>query len=115
MDEMLDDPEIEAAYIPLPNTLHKEWVLKAAAKGKHILCEKPLSGTEAEVKEMIDACDKAKVLFMEAFAYLHSPLITSVKEALDSGIIGELSFMEDVYKRQAWDPREIRTHPEWKK
>ena len=67
MDEMLDDPEIEAVYIPLPNTLHKEWVLKAAAKGKHILCEKPLSGNEAEVKEMIEACDKANVIFMEAF------------------------------------------------
>ncbi len=80
LDEMLEDENIEAVYIPLPNTLHKEWVLKAAAKGKHILCEKPLSGTEADVKEMVDACEKAGVVFMEAFAYLHSPLVASVKE-----------------------------------
>lgn len=112
MDEMLDDPDIEAVYIPLPNTLHKEWVLKAAAKGKHILCEKPLSGTEADVKEMIDACEKAGVLFMEAFAYLHSPLITSVKATLDSGIIGELSFMESIFITPGYTPDNIRVRRE---
>ena len=112
MDEMLDDPEIEAVYIPLPNTLHKEWVLKAAAKGKHILCEKPLSGTEKDVKEMIEACDKAGVLFMEAFAYLHSPLITSVKETLNSGIIGDLSFMESVFITPGYTPDNIRVRRE---
>ncbi|MDF2942568.1 MAG: aldo/keto reductase [Herbinix sp.] len=96
-EAMLEDDAIEAVYIPLPNTLHKEWVLKAAAKKKHILCEKPLSGTEADVKEMIQACDDAGVYFMEAFAYLHTPIIKSVKEALDSGVIGKPTFIETTF------------------
>ena len=108
LEEMLDDPEIEAVYIPLPNTLHKEWVLKAAAKGKHILCEKPLSGTEKDVREMIEGCEKAGVVFMEAFAYLHSPLVTSVKETLKSGVIGKLSFMESIFITPGYTAENIR-------
>ena len=112
LDAMLDDDEIEAVYIPLPNTLHKEWVIKAAQKGKHILCEKPLSGTEADVKEMIEPCDQAEVYFMEAFAYLHSPLVTSVKETLDSGVIGKLSFMESIFITPGYTPENIRVRRE---
>lgn len=96
-DEMLDDDEVEAVYIPLPNDLHKEWVLKAAARKKHILCEKPLAGSVEDVKEMIQACDAAGVYFMEAFAYLHSPAVKSIKETLDSGIIGKPSFFETTF------------------
>lgn len=96
LEAMLEDEMVEAVYIPLPNTMHKEWVIKAAKHGKHVLCEKPLAGTEADVKEMIEACEKNGVLFMEAFAYLHSPLIRSVKETIHSGAIGELSFMESI-------------------
>ena len=112
LDEMLEDENIEAVYIPLPNTLHKEWVLKASAKGKHILCEKPLSGTEADVKEMVEACEKAGVVFMEAFAYLHSPLVASVKETLASGEIGELSFMESIFITPGYTPENIRVRRE---
>lgn len=112
LDEMLEDENIEAVYIPLPNTLHKEWVLKASAKGKHILCEKPLSGTEADVKEMVEACEKAGVVFMEAFAYLHSPLVASVKETLASGEIGELSFMESIFITPGYTLENIRVRRE---
>ncbi len=96
-DDLLEDKAIEAVYIPLPNTLHKEWVLKAAAKKKHILCEKPLSGSEKDVIEMVQACEDAGVYFMEAFAYLHSPIVKSIKEALDSGVIGEPRFIETTF------------------
>ncbi len=96
-DQLLEDSEVEAIYIPLPNHLHKEWVLKAAAKKKHILCEKPLAASEADVKEMVQACEQAGVYFMEAFAYLHSPAVKSVKAALDSGIIGKPSFIETTF------------------
>ncbi len=96
-EALLEDEEIEAVYIPLPNTLHKEWVIKAAARKKHILCEKPLSGSEKDVKEMIKVCDEAGVYFMEAFAYLHSPVIKSIKEALDAGAIGKPKFIETTF------------------
>jgi predicted dehydrogenase len=97
LEDMLDDKEIEAVYIPLPNNLHKEWVIKAAKKGKNILCEKPLSGNAEDIKEMIRVCDEEGVIFMEAFAYLHSPVIKEIKSILDSGVIGDISLMESVF------------------
>jgi predicted dehydrogenase len=107
-DDMLDDEDIEVVYIPLPNTLHKEWVLKAAAKKKHILCEKPLAGSEKDVKEMVKACEAAGVFFMEAFAYLHSPIVKSVKAALDSGVIGKPSFIETTFLTPGYKEDNIR-------
>lgn len=97
LDEMLEDENIDAVYIPLPNHLHKEWVIKAARKGKHILCEKPLAGSWEDVKEMIHVCDEEGVAFMEAFAYLHSPFIKEIKEVIDSGAIGDVAFMESTF------------------
>ncbi len=96
-DELLVDSEVEAVYIALPNNMHKEWTIKCANAGKHILCEKPLSGTAKDVEEMIKACDDNNVVFMEAFAYLHSPLIKIVKEIMDSGEIGEIKFIENTF------------------
>ncbi len=96
-EELLADEKVEAVYIALPNNLHKEWVLKAAKAGKHILCEKPLSGTEADVQEMVDECKKENVVFMEAFAYLHSPLMTEVKKVMKSGEIGDIRFIESTF------------------
>lgn len=95
--DLLNDKEIEAVYIPLPNSLHKEWVLKAAAKGKHILCEKPLAGSEKDVVEMIRVCEDAGVCLMEGFAYLHSPLIDSVKKKIKTGAIGKPTFIEATF------------------
>jgi predicted dehydrogenase len=97
LEAMLQDPEVEAVYIPLPHTLHKEWVIKAAKSGKHILCEKPLSGNADDIAEMIKVCDEHGVIFMEAFAYLHNPAIKEIKALLDSGAIGEFSMMETVF------------------
>lgn len=97
MDDLLNDEAIEAVYIPLPNNLHKEWVIKAAKKGKNILCEKPLSGSEADIIEMIQVCEAEGVILMEAFAYLHSPVIKEIKKVLDSGVIGETTLMESTF------------------
>lgn len=108
LEDMLDDPEIEAVYIPLPNNLHKEWVIKAAEKGKHILCEKPLAANESDVRDMITACDNAGVKFMEAFAYLHSPIIKAVREALDSGVIGVPGFIETTFLTSGYSAENIR-------
>jgi predicted dehydrogenase len=93
-EAVLDDPEVEAVYIPLPNSMHYEWVLKAAEKKKHILCEKPLGCTAQEVQEMKKACEKNGVLLMEAFAYRQSPLTKKVKELVESGIIGKIRMID---------------------
>lgn len=92
-EEILDDPDIDAVYIPLPNHLHKEWVLKAAAAGKHVLCEKPAALTAADAEEMIAACQSAGVKFMEGFMYQLHPQHARVKEIMASGEIGDVKLI----------------------
>jgi len=89
-EELLQHSEIDAVYIPLPNHLHKEWTLKAAAAGKHVLCEKPLALTADEAEEMIAACQAAGVHLAEAFMYRHHPRYQLLKDTVASGVIGEI-------------------------
>lgn len=86
-EKLLNDPFIDAVYIPLPNHLHKEWVIEAAKNGKHILCEKPAALTAEETAEMIEVCEAKNVLFMEAFMYYFHPQHARVKEIIASGEI----------------------------
>src|SRR5689334_7819935 len=67
--EVIDDPDVEAVYIPLPNELHKPWVLAAADAGKHVLCEKPLALNATDAREMVDHCRGRGVVLMEAFMW----------------------------------------------
>ncbi|WP_249872585.1 Gfo/Idh/MocA family protein [Oceanobacillus saliphilus] len=99
-EELLNDPEIEAVYIPLPNHLHKEWVIEAAKKGKHILCEKPAGLNTEEVLEMKKVCEDEKVLFMEGFMYHFHPQHNRVKEIIKSGEIGEIKLMRAAFSFQ---------------
>ena len=92
-EELLADPEIDGVYIGLPNLLHTEWTIKAAAAGKHVLCEKPLSRRLADVEQMTAACKAAGVLLMEAFMYRHHPQHARVRELLAQGAIGEPAFV----------------------
>ncbi|MBX3194270.1 MAG: Gfo/Idh/MocA family oxidoreductase [Microbacteriaceae bacterium] len=87
-DALLADPDIEAVYIPLPNAFHLEWTLRAAAAGKHVLCEKPMAITASDARAMIAACDAAGVLLAEAFMYAHHPRYARIAEIIDSGEIG---------------------------
>lgn len=93
-EELLDDPDIDAVYIPLPNHLHKEWVIRSAQKGKHILCEKPMALNRAESEEMIAVCREHGVKLMEAFMYQLHPQHARVKEIIASGEIGEIKLMK---------------------
>ncbi|MEW4263258.1 Gfo/Idh/MocA family oxidoreductase [Priestia megaterium] len=93
-DKLLEDPDIDAVYIPLPNALHSHWVKKAAKKGKHVLCEKPAALTFKEAEEMIKICKENDVMFMEAFMYQFHPQHQRVREIIDSGEIGELKTMK---------------------
>lgn len=93
-EELLEDPEIEAVYIPLPNTLHYEWTIRALKHGKHVLCEKPLAPTAKEAEEMFRTAKEHHVFLMEAFAYQHSPFVKAVKKEIASGTIGGIRYME---------------------
>jgi len=93
-DELLEDSGIDAVYIPLPNSLHFQWVKRAAEKGKHILCEKPAALNTREAEEVIETCKKNNVMFMEAFMYQFHPQHQRVKEILISGEIGEVNIMK---------------------
>mgnify|MGYP001948433970 CR=1 FL=1 len=92
-EELLDDSSIDAVYIPLPNALHKEWVIKAAEKKKHVLCEKPVAVSLEELKEMTDACEKNGIKFMEAFMYQFHPQHQKVKDLIAEGVIGDVAMM----------------------
>ncbi len=92
-EALLEDPDVEAVYISLPNSLHCEWSIRALEAGKHVLCEKPLSRRVAEVEQMIAACADAGVVLMEAFMYRHHPQHTRVRQLLADGAIGEPAVM----------------------
>ncbi len=107
-EALLDDPEIDAVYIPLPNALHKEWVIKAAEKKKHVLCEKPVAVTNEELEEMITACEKNSVVFMEAFMYQFHPQHQKVKKLIHDGVIGDVAFMRASFSFYLEDRSNIR-------
>lgn len=110
-DRLLEDPDIQAVYIPLPNHLHKEWVIKALRAGKNVLCEKPLALNAEDAKEMFDAAKENKVILMEAYAYLHTPYIASLKADLKSDIIGDVDYIETAFLTQGYI-EDIRIHKE---
>ena len=91
---LLEDENVDAVYLPLPNGIHMEWVKKAAAAGKHTLCEKPMALTEEQVREMFAAAKANGVLLEEAYAYRHAQLVQKVKEIVDSGAIGRIRYLE---------------------
>lgn len=111
-DELLADPEIEAVYIPLPNELHKQWAIKAMKAGKHVLCEKPLAPTPVEIEEMQAVAKEEGVFLMEAFAYLHSPLMAALKAEIDSGAIGDVLYADSCFITSDYDISNIRMRKE---
>ena len=96
-EKLLEDPEVTAVYIPLPNNLHKEWVIKALDAGKHVLCEKPLGLNLKEIREMFEAAEKNHVFLMEAYAYLHTPYIAALRQEVESGRIGAMDYIETAF------------------
>lgn len=108
-EKLLQDPEVQAVYIPLPNHLHREWVIKALKAGKHVLCEKPLALNAREAEEMFAIAKENNVILMEAYAYLHSPYIDSLKNDLKSGIIGDIDYIETAFITQGYK-EDIRLH-----
>ena len=84
-EELLASPNVDAVYIPVPTGLRKEWVLRAAAAGKHVVCEKPCGVSFADVQEMVDTCRKNRVQFMDGVMFMHNPRLPRIREVLDDG------------------------------
>ena len=87
-EDLLADPEIEAVYISLPNTMHCDWSMRALEAGKHVLCEKPLSRHPEEVVAAFDTADRTGRHLSEAFMYRHNPQTKRVQELVAEGAIG---------------------------
>ena len=96
-DEILEDPEVQAVYIPLPNDLHYKYTIAALKKGKHVLCEKPLGLNAGEVREMYKTAEEEGVCLMEAFAFVHTPYMASLKKDLEDKVIGEVDYMDSAF------------------
>jgi len=107
-EALLDDPDVDAVYISLPNTLHCEWSIRAVEAGKHVLCEKPLSRHPADVEEAFDAAERAHRLLTEAFMYRHNPQTARVVELIREGAIGELRLVRSAFSYSLYDAENIR-------
>ncbi|MGZ3387574.1 MAG: Gfo/Idh/MocA family protein [Isosphaeraceae bacterium] len=94
---LLEDPEIDAVYIPLPNELHKPWVVAAAEAGKHVLCEKPLALNAVEAREMVEQCRSRGVLLMEAFMWRHQPRTLEFRARVAASLLGELRLIRSSF------------------
>lgn len=111
-EALLDGGDIDAVYIPLPNSLHREWTLRAVAAGKHVLCEKPLGLSAAECDEMERAARDNGVLLMEAFMYRFHPRIEKVRELVRGGAIGPLRAIQSSFSFRLRSEDDIRMKPE---
>jgi len=107
-EALLEDPEVDAVYIPLPNSLHREWTIRAAEMKKHVLCEKPLAMTAAECREMHAAADANGVRLMEAFMYRFHPRTERFFEMVRGGSIGELRAIRSAFTFRLTNPANIR-------
>jgi D-xylose 1-dehydrogenase (NADP+, D-xylono-1,5-lactone-forming) len=107
-EALLEDPDVEALYISLPNTMHTEWSIRAVQAGKHVLCEKPLSRHPEDVAAAFDAADRAGRLLTEAFMYRHNPQTKRLKELVDEGAIGELRLVRSAFSYALYDADNIR-------
>ena len=105
---LLADPEIEALYIPLPNSLHVEWSVRSLEAGKHVLCEKPLSRRAADVERAFDVADRHERLLMEAFMYRHNPQTQRLVELVVDGAVGTVRLIRAAFSFVARDPADVR-------
>jgi len=110
-EELLADPDIDAVYNPLPNSMHAEWSIRAARAGKHVLCEKPLTATAQQAREVLQAAREHGVHIVEAYPYRSQPLNQRLKALLQAGTIGELRLIQASFGFTMTDKKNIRLDP----
>ncbi len=107
-EDVLANKEVDAVYISLPNSLHEEWVVKAANMGKHVWCEKPAALTYVSAKRMVEICKKNNVRLIEGFMFIYHPQHVKVKELIETGILGTLVRFEGCFAFPMPDTGNIR-------
>ena len=107
-EALLDDPEIEAVYISLPNSLHVEWSIRSLEAGKHVLCEKPLDRRPEAVERAFDAAERAERILIEAFMYRHNPQTAKVVELVSGGAVGALRLVRSSFSFSLADQENVR-------
>ena len=110
-EAMLADPEIDVIYNPLPNHMHAEWTIRALEAGKHVLCEKPLALSLAEVDAISAAVQRSGKIAAEAFAYRSHPQTQQIKEFINSGKLGRVRLVHGSFSFALGDPSDIRWDP----
>ena len=96
-DSVLEDPAVDAVYIPLPNHLHKEWVIKALKAGKHVLVEKPFAMNAAEAEEMVTCAKENDRYLMEAFMYRFHPRTQYIRKMVQDGKLGKIGSIRTAF------------------
>ena len=112
-EALLADPDVHVIYNPLPNHLHAEWTIRAVQAGKHVLCEKPLALSLAEVDAIAAAAARADRVVMEAFMYRCHPQTAQVKALVDRGAVGQLQLVRGAFTFTLTDPANVRLRAEW--
>jgi predicted dehydrogenase len=107
-DALLADPEVDAVYIPLPNHMHVEWTMRAAEAGKHVLCEKPIGLSAADVQRLIEVRARTGVLIQEAFMVRTHPQWIGARDIVRSGRIGTVRAINGYFSFFNDDPENIR-------
>jgi predicted dehydrogenase len=103
-EALLDDDGIDALYIPLPNSLHAEWAMRAAQRGRHVLCEKPLAMGAAEAQAMFEAARRHGVMLLEAYPWWFQPQTAALLELLHGGAIGAVRQVQASFGFMLRDP-----------
>lgn len=112
-EALLSDPAVQVVYVALPNSLHREWAIRAAHAGKHVLCEKPLALNAAESGEILSTCHSLKVLLMEAVMYRFHPRMQALKQMIAAGELGELRFIHAAFSFPFDAPGNYRAFPQF--
>jgi predicted dehydrogenase len=111
-EALLDDSGIDAIYVPLPNTLHAQWVIKALDAGKHVLCEKPIAVSSAETLQMFEAARRNRVYLVEAYPYRAQEQTLELQRLLAAGAIGRVQTVHASFGVTFTDPANIRLDPD---
>jgi predicted dehydrogenase len=111
-EALLQDADIEAVYISLPNSLHCEWSIRALEAGKHVLCEKPLSRHPEQVEAAFDVAERTGRILSEAFMYRHNPQTARLRALIDEKVIGDVRLIRSAFSFLLYDEGNIRLRPE---